>query len=339
MPAFTNLSLDKRASVLRDCGVAEAVIPALLEHNALGTRIPLTSPLPADPLSAYWGQMLTGHGLVAEEALHFLAGCYPAVCFPVDDTLHTTSHYQAALAGSVPPPALDIALWHDVQRLEVRAEQTMAGCVPVIIAGGRSDFERLLQCLARRNRAARPPANVGAMYINGLVNISPTAQTIGDSRKDRVILLSRGPYAGLSAEEAGQGGWTEMSLRLRMRHELLHYVLHQARGLMSKSLTEEVLADVEAVRLEGVSEPVDLAIRVLGANQNQIGGPRFIHYLPQIVKNQSHGVAELIRRAVVALFCDEMMCLNDSDRLLLLSSFTLEELAAQHIGATAQKNG
>jgi hypothetical protein len=50
-------------------------------------------------------------------------------------------------------------------------------------------------------------------------------------------------------------------------------------------------------------------------------------------------VAELIRRAVVALFCDEMMCLNDSDRLLLLSSFTLEELAAQHIGATAQKNG
>jgi hypothetical protein len=84
--------------------------------------------------------------------------------------------------------------------------------------------------------------------------------------QDRFIILSAGPYSGISAADAGMANdeWLARSLVIRREHECAHYFSHRVFATMRNHIFDELVADfVGLVRAFGTYR-VDLAPRFLG---------------------------------------------------------------------------
>ncbi len=186
--------------------------------------------------------------------------------------------------------------------LELRIVQTLAGRVPAIVAETRADFVTLVQALTARHEPADVPASMGACLVSGLTNwdrvarhraqwtadVGPQAASAAAwaeelrrlaPRKalyqDRVMLLSRGPYAGVPACDVGldERTWLDRSLIVRQEHELTHYFTWRVFGAMQNHLRDELLADYVGL-LRGCGEyRADVAQRVLGIDADGVCRP------------------------------------------------------------------
>ena len=85
--------------------------------------------------------------------------------------------------------------------------------------------------------------------------------------QDRCIILSRGPYSAVSAQDAlglPEAEWLERSLVIRREHECTHYFTYRVFGAMRNNLLDELIADfVGIVRAFGTYRS-ELALRCLG---------------------------------------------------------------------------
>ncbi|HUS16490.1 MAG TPA: hypothetical protein VM536_15945, partial [Chloroflexia bacterium] len=63
--------------------------------------------------------------------------------------------------------------------------------------------------------------------------------------QDRLILVSEGPYSGVSASALGltDAAWRRLSLLIRIEHECTHYFTRRVLGAMSNNLLDELAAD------------------------------------------------------------------------------------------------
>lgn len=242
---------------------------------------------------------------------------------PLDPTL--LAQIWPALAASTPltaPPAFHLA-------------PTAAGRIPVITAACRPDFENLLRTIGYRGRAVTIPPTVGAMFLNGVPHGPGGA-------KDRLILLSRGGYAGLTATAAGftEEAWASLSLTVREQHELMHYALLRLRGSLAKNLTEELIADAEALRTATGHCPSNLLEEILGlTNHPPLQTSRFTWYLPPDLKAIAPAYQILLLAAVRSLSQPAWNTLAPENRLLLLARLSLEDLAFGEMEPRLQKPG
>jgi hypothetical protein len=285
-----------RADVLRSCGASPALVEELLAYGAApevpaGTTRP-AFPLPDEPHIESWlsyEREAKDAGVFAALARHFIQ-----LRFPIRAGVSEADAYRQATrkgvfsAADAFAPGLVLSRPDD---LALTISPTMAGRIPVLVAGDRADFVALIQAFTERNEPAPVPPAMGACIVKGLNNWSRIAayrdawtrerpdatdedwneefrQLIPHKVRyqDRMILLSRGPYSGIAAADIGfdEDDWLARSLVLRREHEFTHYFTYRVFGIMRNHVFDELVADfVGLVRALGRYR-ADLALRFLG---------------------------------------------------------------------------
>ena len=326
---------DKRAlrvDVLQSCGATREVMDELLAYGEqpCGATGAPEFPLPDEPHVASWlryQRQARDRGSLDALRDHLIQ-----LRFPVREGISSEEAYRQAtrqgLIDAAGPYAPGLVLTHpDSVRLEVLP--TIAGRVPVIVAGVRGDFERLVQALSGRNEPIDVPPAMGACLVKGLNNWSRVAEyrdawqpdhpgsdwSEGFAElipqkalyQDRFIILSRGPYSNLSAADTGMDveRWLTASLAIRREHELTHYFVYRVFGVMRTHVFDEIVADFVGIgRALGGYQP-DLALRCFGLDEfprYRAGGRLQMYYADAPLSPRAIEVVQtLTHRAVMRL--------------------------------------
>lgn len=267
-----------RADVLRECGATDAELDSLLAYteNAFTQTpadTPANFPLADEPFVSAWREYSALSD--ARGVLPTLRDRLVQLRFPVESGISELPAYQAATRRGdlAQAPESGVQL-HAPDRLELRLHPTPAGTIPVLVAGERADFVALVRALTRRNEPAPIPDSMGACIVAGYNNWDRVARlreswqvehpngsdaewqlAFGalvprkELYQDRFILLSRGPYSAVQADQLGLDAaeWEACSLQLRLEHECTHYFTRRVLGSMRNSLHDELVADFAGI--------------------------------------------------------------------------------------------
>lgn len=264
-----------RAAVLRGLGAGAAEAAELLRYNRGHFDLPpsVDLPLPDEPCVQAWARY-------ADEArtrgvLPVLREQLVQLRFPVARGISATEAYGAATRRGIVPEGTDGVALEDADGVRLFIHPTPAGAVPVLVARRRADFETLVRALVRRNEPVPLPPSMGACMVGGYVNWGRVARLrrrweAGEvdaggaaewgaafaalrGRKelyqDRFVLLSEGPYSGVSAARMGmdEDAWLAASLTIRLEHECAHYFTRRVLGSMRNNLLDELMADYAGI--------------------------------------------------------------------------------------------
>jgi len=235
-----------------------------------------TLPLASEPHLAAWERYYSQ----AQEVGVFTAlrSALVQLQFPIQEEISQTDNYRAATRkgyltdGMAEATGLKLEKPEDVQLI---IHQTLAGKIPVIIAGGRTDFISLVQALTKRNEPEAIPDSMGATIVAGFNNWErirhyrqeweakpSTCPTDTDWQaefqrlklqkhlyQDCFIVLTRGNYSAISAEEIGidKEEWLRLSLIIRLEHECCHYFTRRVFGTMRNNMLDELIADYQGI--------------------------------------------------------------------------------------------
>ena len=260
--------------------------------------------------------------------------------------------------------------------LDLRVYETIAGRVPILVAGHRRDFVTLVQAFTERNEPNEVPPSMGACIVNGLNNwdrvaayrVNWEAAHADEARaggwsgefkrmaankplyQDRLIILSRGPYSAIDARDVrmNEDDWLAKSLVIRREHECAHYFTYRVFRSMRNNILDELVADfVGLVRAFGGYRS-DLARLFLGleAFPTIRAGSRIEVYRGDLSDAALSTVAALavdathnLQKASDALpdLADDLAALART--IYALYSLTLEELAAPGMAALVSASG
>jgi Family of unknown function (DUF7005) len=247
-------------------------------------------PLDDDPLIEAWA----GYAAEADasSAWKTLRDKLVQLQFPIRSGISAEDAYRTAtLKGQTPPPGDGLVL-EEPEDLSLVLHPSLAGKIPILAVRSRVDFETLVRALTARNEPVAIPDAMGACLVNGLNNWdritslrlrweaedpeSRTSTTWGEEfrriipqtslYKDRLIILSRGPYSGVAGKHAdvSDDEWERLSFDLRLEHECVHALSLKVFGAMRHDLLEELVADwVALIKVFGRYR-ADLALRFLG---------------------------------------------------------------------------
>lgn len=358
-----------RRALLARAGAHGQILEELLAANAPRLSAALLSegfvfPLPDEAQVEVWEEYV-------DEArrcgvLAALVGRVVQLSFPIQAGISQTPAYLAATRrGELTTPRVGLELTTpDELQLELAA--SLGGRVPVLTAARREDFVTLVRALAGRNEPIGVPASMGACLVAGLANwdrvrrhrqrwqaAAPDADEAAWGRElralaerkelyqDRLVLLSRGPYSGVSAAELGLGEeqWEALSLRVRHAHECTHYLTLRVFGRLQHNVLEEVLADFAGVWEAFGEYPAALAQRLLGVDgpRGWREGGRLANYRgkPPLSDEALAVQADLVRAAIHTLATvatahrDDLATPHALGSLLCRAvTLSLEELAA-----------
>lgn len=186
-------------------------------------------------------------------------------------------------------------------------EDTPAGKVRIVYLHEREDFELFLQIMAKKCKAVEIPSTQGAAIIDGVVDwekirahrrncvlkslstgvpLDWTKEfrrftTDKSNYTDALIVLSSGPYSGISAKEAGmrEGEWIRKSLAIRKYHECTHFICRRLYPQKINAVWDEIVADAVGIRAAFGTYFPDLAERFLGIQNGAYIGGRLENYV------------------------------------------------------------
>jgi hypothetical protein len=360
-----------RIRVLEACGAAPALIDELLAYGAQPCAA--EGPQPAWPLAdepqveawLRYEREARAEGTTVALARHLVQLRFPVRAGMSDEP----GYRKATRTGSVEDAAAFAPgpVWRRPEAVRLEIVDTIAGRVPVIVAGDRADFETLVQALSSRNEPVPVPSAMGACLVKGLNDWSRIAEhraawerqhPDGDwaqafaeltARKelyqDRLIILSSGPYSATTADDAGLGQdeWLDRSLAIRREHELAHYFVYRVFGVMRSHVFDEVVADFIGLGRAFGEYRADLALRFFGLERfpaYRAGGRLEVYRSePPLSSAAADVVRTLVHRAVRSLhaFGAAWPRGNWSDLgavgglLFALSQLSLEELASDEL--------
>ena len=289
--------------------------------------------------------------------------------FPVQAGISKTGNYLAATRrGALTDQMAEASglLLQQPDDLSLTIHATIAGAIPVIIAGCRSDFVMLVQALTRRNEPEIIPDSMGAVIIGGYNNWDRVRQyrqawtllqtgAVSEEDwqdefqrlipqkslyQDRFILLSRGAYSAVPAAALGltEADWLMRSLVLRLEHEACHYFTRRMFGSMRNNVLDELIADYQGIvgangnayRADWFLHFVGLesfpAYRAGGRLENYLGSPPLSAGAVVILQGLVKAAAEGLER-FNRQHLSELQSQQQKYALLgLLTCFTLEEL-------------
>lgn len=364
-------STEERMKMLAGLGASADESAELLRYNANHFSVPdpatLRLPLDDEPFVEVW------EFFAAEaERSGNITAIYPWVPqlqFPVRGGISAEPQYMAAVKrGEFAFPdvlASGLALERPEQ-CRLRIHRTAAGRIPVLSAATRADFVSLVQAFAKKGEPEHIPDSMGAVIVGGYNNFhrihrlrqaflqrdatgdwAAEFQRIKEQRElyqDRFIILSPGPYSGVTAESLGleEAAWLQLSLIIRLEHECTHYFTRRVFGSMRNNLLDELMADFCGIVAATGAYNVVWAMQFLGCQMDcswRAGG-RIENYRgnPPL----SEGAFQLLVRLVLAssrqlaALSRETVAERDDPAwkaaiLFSIASFQLDELALQPV--------
>jgi hypothetical protein len=374
-PSHTDMTDSRRTNrlqILASLGVTGRVADEILAADSLpydrGVAAEVTLPLDDEPLVDAWRGYVDearSGGVFDTLKRHLVQLRFPVRAGMSDDDAYRLATRRGDVGAA--DAFGDGLTLRRPDALALTVPTTMAGGVPLLVAGDRADFVLLVQALTGRNEPVDVPEAMGACLVKGLNNWSRvaayraawTART-GESDdgawaaefqqlipqkalyQDRLIILSRGPYSATPATAAGlsEGEWLGQSLAIRREHELTHYFTYRVFGSMRTHVVDELVADfVGLVRGFG-GYRAELALRFLGleAFPAYRTGGRLEHYRGTWSDEAFAAVQALAVRAARNLETLAATALPSSDDLnglgqltLGLVTLTIEELASDQL--------
>ena len=287
--------------------------------------------------------------------------------FPVKEGISKTQDYRSATLSGTSVSFLDTATGISInnpESLNLTIHQSLAGKIPVLIADNRDDFVTLVRGLSMKNEPNRVPTSMGATMVSGLNNwgrihelkkrweadnksgnwddefqrIIPQKELY----QDRFILLSSGPYSGVTGKDMGfsEERWKELSLIIRREHECAHYFTRRIFSSMRNNLIDELIADYMGITAAEGKFCADWFLRFLGLEnfpvyraggrlENYRGKPELSDGAFVILQSMVKSVARNLERFDAD--CRKIFAEEERRTLILISltHFTLEELAAE----------
>lgn len=368
-----HFQLNHRAQLLAELGATPEEITQLLDYNQnifnstnlSNHNFPLESELHITAWKNYHTQAQTlGTFSVLRSVLVQLQ-------FPIQAGISATENYRAATRKGHFTDSMSEATGLELQQPEVLQlviYPTLAGEIPVLIAGCRADFISLVQALTKHNEPITIPDSMGATAVAGFNNwerIRQYRQLWEAQQKelateanwkaefqslilqkylyqDFFVILSQGNYSGVTAAQLGldEEEWLHLSLKIRLEHECCHYFTRRVFGSMRNNMLDELIADYQAiVAVNNGCYRADWFLRFVGleAFPNYRLGGRLENYRgnPPLADGAFAILQVLVKQAAEnlekfnAYHITELTSIENQARLLtVLSSCTLEELAA-----------
>jgi hypothetical protein len=356
-----------RAKVLAAHGANANEIEALLAYNQNHfdhhrRQWPLTD----EPSAAVWEEYLA-----EAQAIGVMAALQKRLVqlrFPIQAGLSQSPAYQAATRRGVPVDGLAEAAGlrlNAPDRLQLVLHPSPAGPIPLLITADRADFVSLVQALTRRNEPDPLPDSMGAAIVTGYNNWDRVhryrqswerKQGWGGNwaeafkamlqhkalYQDTFIILSDGPYSGVSAAELelSESEWQRISLIIRREHECAHYFTWRVFNSMHNNLIDELLADYMGLVAAVGRFRADWFLRFMGLEAFPIYrlGGRLQNYRgqPALSEGGFKVLQALVKRAaenLEALDSRLRPALAVRDIFLALTRLTLEEIASEAVEA------
>lgn len=234
-------------------------------------------PLADEPHVAFYRELpAQGSALVVR-----LAEAFPQLYFSPAEGLSQTPEWVQAVRRGEPREGRKTPSLQAPEALALHLLPTPAGTLPVLIAGCREDFVRLVQLLAHRGEPVPIPDSMGACLLQGLNNwqryralrqqweedpkASPSWEQMLQRKElyqDRLVLASRGPYSGVPVPEGSQR--EDKALVIRLNHEAAHYLTLRVFGKLGHTVLEELVADWYGLQAAYGNYDAELALRFLG---------------------------------------------------------------------------
>lgn len=335
-----------REAFWQSLGAGDDAVRQLL---ALCTPLPppcAPPPLADEPHVAFYRELPTqGSALVAH-----LAEAFPQLSFSPAEGLSQTPEWVQAVRRGEPREGRKNPSLQAPEALTLQLLPTPAGTLPVLIAGFREDFVRLVQLLAHRGEPVPIPDSMGACLLQGLNNWQryralrqqweedPKASQSWEQMlqrkelyQDRLVLASRGPYSGVQVPESSHK--EDKALVIRLNHEAAHYLTLRVFGKLGHTVLEELVADWYGLQAAYGNYDAELALRFLGLEAFPVirlsGRLNNYRGMPPLSDEAFQFLGSACCRA--ANFLSKLGSPQEQDKAFLLVSLlqlSLEELAA-----------
>ena len=365
--------LQLRANVLKAFLAQDSEVTELLAYNQnmfdhSRWQIPRTFPSEPEAHIGAWEQYATQ--AETEGAYAVLKQRLVQFQFPILAGMSETEAYRAATRRGQRMSDMAIAtglVFTEPEKLQIQLHQTLAGKIPVIIAGNREDFVTLVQALTQRNEPQPVANSMGACIVSGYNNWDRVHQyqkqwavqqdqyseadwnaefksliPRKELYQDRFIILSRGPYSNVAASELGltETQWQQLSLKIRLEHECTHYFTRRFLGSMRNNLHDELIADYRGIVAAVGHYRADWFLHFVGLESFPVyrEGGRLQNYRgePALSENAFRILQALVKGAAENLECFDKQysgqpkTLSEEVSILIaLTTLTLEELASE----------
>lgn len=259
------------------------------------------------------------------ETITILAEEYPQLYLNPDTDAQEVYH-RVVLQGEA-PEVRHLAHYASDPHDSVEIVHTPAGPVRVVTLGNRRDFELVLRGLmGAKNGPKTPiPESQGAAMLTvwgwprihaHLAQFPPEEQaaefrrftSVRKNYLDMLVVLSWGPYSGVSAEAAGcsEEEWLALSDTIRRYHELTHVICRRLYPDDIDVVRDELIADaVGLYAAYGYFDPEKEKL-FLGIRDGQYIGGRLENYTDDPAKMVGSVCAELERIQAVVKVHSEM---------------------------------
>ena len=365
--------LDFRAGVLGAYGASGLETEELLVYNENVfdrhcLTLPLKLPLESELHVSAWRQYATAAREVGVFAA--LRQRLVQLQFPVQEGISQTEAYQSATRRGVSVngiPATGLVL-RQPELLQLIMHESLAGAIPVLIAGNREDFVALVRALTKRNEPKPIPDSMGACIVAGFNNWDRVRQYRQEWKaahpghcsdadwaaefrqfilrrelyQDKFIILSSGSYSDVPACDVGlsEPEWQRLSLKIRMEHECTHYFTRRLFASMRNNLLDEAIADYRGIVAAAGHYRADWFLRFLGLEsfpvvrergrlQNYRGQPPLSDGAFKVLGALVTAGAKNLERFDTE-HADELRTPDEQAVMLMaLADLTLEELASE----------
>lgn len=235
--------------------------------------------------------------MIEKAVLKALTENYPQLYLNPDSTSQET--YRRIVLRGEEPESKNLDFYSGDEHDCDETMNTPAGEVRVVTLGSRRDFELVMRSLmaAKDGPEAKIPASQGASMvtlfnwprIHAHLAKFPAEEQDAEFRRftsvrsnftDMLVVLSRGPYSGISAKAVGktEDRWLEESDTIRRYHELTHVICRRLYPDDIDALRDELIAD--AVGLYAAYGHFDLGMEklFLGLKDGRYTGGRLENY-------------------------------------------------------------
>ncbi|CBN58204.1 MULTISPECIES: DUF7005 family protein [Kamptonema] len=367
------MSLSLRTDILTRYGATPLEIEELLAYND-NVFAPLefdslpTFPLLPESYLTAWETYLTE--AEQEGVFTTLRSKLVQLQFPILAGISEIENYRLATRKGYSTVAMAEATGLVLQQpetLKLILHESLAGKIPILIAGCREDFVSLVQALIHRNEPQPIPNSMGAVMVAGYNNWdrvrtyrtqweSQQMQMITeaawqaefkklipqkDRYQDRFIVLSPGGYSGLAASDMGmsESEWLPISLTIRLEHECTHYFTRRLLGSMRNNLMDELIADYRGIIAANNGKyRADWFLQFLGLEaypeyrqggrmENYRGEPPLSMGAFQVLHALVKDAAENLEKFHTNHLEELSSVVNQGKFLIALTRLTLEELA------------
>ena len=362
--------LQLRSDTLTGYNASDSETRELLAYNQNVFDHSILKPFPAFPLKAEPHITAWKHYAAEAETVGAYAALKPRLVqfqFPIRPGISETEAYRAATRKGKPVKGMAIAtelVFTEPEKLQLRIHQTLAGPIPVLMAGNREDFVTLIRALTKRNEPQPVPDSMGASIVGGYNNWdrvrqyrqqwsakNPKSDWAAEFKRiipckelyqDRFIILSPGLYSNVTAAQLGltDNEWQQLSLKIRLEHECTHYFTRRFFGSMRNNLLDELIADYRGIvsaigyyRADWFLHFVGLEsfpdYREDGRLENYRGDPPLSDGAFKILQALVKTAAENLERFESKCSKQSRTLTEEVATLIALTTLTLEELASK----------